>query len=296
MAKDTFIFYKDWFDVIDGMPDEDRLAAYDAVVRYAFAGEVCRDKYIGAVTALMTKTIDRNSQRYEQTSEKRRQAGLKGMQKRWGTKKEDEETCEKTDTFITNVTKITDNDNVNDNENVNENDNVNDKSAEADLRDTEKKSIKKDTEKGQAHAVPVPDKKPSPKVFVPPTLEQVEEYCTERFEKNGIQIPAVEFFEFYTMKGWMVGKNKMKDWKAAVRTWEQKRIQDGYYSQQQKTTTNHVQATTDNRISSRRDAERAKRDQETIQLLNQLAAANKYSPGEDELDAYEEEVLLGSYD
>lgn len=292
MVKDTFIFYKDWFDVIDGMPDEDRLAAYDAVVRYAFAGEVCRDKYIGAVTALMTKTIDRNSQRYEQTSEKRRQAGLKGMQKRWGRKKEDEETCEKKDTYITNVTKITDNDNENVNDNDNDNDNVNDKSAEADLRDTEKKSIKKDTEKGQAPAVPVPDKKPSPKVFVPPTMEQVEEYCTERFLKNGIQIPAVEFFEFYTMKGWMVGKNKMKDWKAAVRTWEQKRIQDGYYSQQQ----NHVQATTDNRIGSRRDAERAKRDQETIQLLNQLAAANKYSQGEYELDAYEEEVLLGSYD
>lgn len=93
----------------------------------------------------MTKTIDRNSQRYEQTSEKRRQAGLKGMQKRWGTKKEGEEICEKTDTFVTNVTKITDNDNDNDNdnENVNVNDNVNDKSAEADLRDNRKKINKK---------------------------------------------------------------------------------------------------------------------------------------------------------
>ena len=53
-------------------------------------------------------------------------------------------------------------------------------------------------------------------VFTPPTLEQVKEYCTER--KNGVD--AERFIDFYACKGWMVGKNKMKDWKAAVRTWE----------------------------------------------------------------------------
>lgn len=53
-------------------------------------------------------------------------------------------------------------------------------------------------------------------VFTPPTLDQVKEYCTER--KNGVD--AERFIDFYSCKGWMVGKNKMKDWKAAVRTWE----------------------------------------------------------------------------
>lgn len=52
--------------------------------------------------------------------------------------------------------------------------------------------------------------------FVPPLVEEVREYCNER--KNGID--AQEFVDFYTSKGWMIGKNKMKDWKAAVRTWE----------------------------------------------------------------------------
>ena len=52
--------------------------------------------------------------------------------------------------------------------------------------------------------------------FTPPTLEEVEEYCFER--NNGID--AQSFIDFYQSKGWMVGKNKMKDWKAAVRTWE----------------------------------------------------------------------------
>jgi hypothetical protein len=52
--------------------------------------------------------------------------------------------------------------------------------------------------------------------FVPPTLEEVQEYCKER--NNNVD--AERFIDFYESKGWMVGKNKMKDWKASVRTWE----------------------------------------------------------------------------
>lgn len=54
--------------------------------------------------------------------------------------------------------------------------------------------------------------------FTPPTLEEVEAYCLER--NNGID--AQTFIDFYSAKGWMIGKNKMKDWKASVRTWERK--------------------------------------------------------------------------
>lgn len=57
------------------------------------------------------------------------------------------------------------------------------------------------------------------KRFVPPTVEEVESYCSER--GNGID--AQSFIDFYESKGWMIGKNKMKDWKAAVRTWERSR-------------------------------------------------------------------------
>ncbi|MBR4300056.1 MAG: hypothetical protein IKT59_10145 [Bacteroidales bacterium] len=55
--------------------------------------------------------------------------------------------------------------------------------------------------------------------FVPPSLEEVKAYCSER--KNGID--PENFITFYQSKGWMIGKNKMKDWKAAIRTWEQRR-------------------------------------------------------------------------
>ena len=54
------------------------------------------------------------------------------------------------------------------------------------------------------------------KAFYPPTADEVQAYCDER--SNGID--AQHFIDFYASKGWMIGKNKMKDWKAAVRTWE----------------------------------------------------------------------------
>lgn len=53
-------------------------------------------------------------------------------------------------------------------------------------------------------------------LVIPPSLEDVSLYCKER--KNGIV--AQRFIDFYSSKGWLIGKSKMKDWKAAVRTWE----------------------------------------------------------------------------
>lgn len=64
---------------------------------------------------------------------------------------------------------------------------------------------------------------PKRKRFVPPTLEEVKAYCIER--KNNVD--AQRFIDYYTSNGWLVGKNKMKDWKAAVRTWER----NGYSTQ-----------------------------------------------------------------
>lgn len=51
---------------------------------------------------------------------------------------------------------------------------------------------------------------------IPPTVEMVRKYCEER--QNGID--PEQFVDFYTSKNWMIGKNKMKDWESAVRTWE----------------------------------------------------------------------------
>ena len=68
-------------------------------------------------------------------------------------------------------------------------------------------------------------KKVAPKKerFSPPTVQEVQEYCNER--QNGIQ--AYAFVNFYQSKGWFIGKNKMKDWRAAIRTWENKNKENG---------------------------------------------------------------------
>jgi len=60
-----------------------------------------------------------------------------------------------------------------------------------------------------------PTKKPV-KRFIPPTVEEVFNYCNERCNN----VDAQNFVDHYTSNGWLVGKNKVKDWKACVRTWE----------------------------------------------------------------------------
>ena len=56
------------------------------------------------------------------------------------------------------------------------------------------------------------------KSFKKPTIEEIQDYCKER--NNSINADA--FYDFYESKNWYVGKNKMQNWKAAIRTWEQR--------------------------------------------------------------------------
>ena len=77
---------------------------------------------------------------------------------------------------------------------------------------------------------PLKSKERGNKRFAPPSLDEVANYCTERI--NNINPQA--FLDFYQAKGWMVGKNKMKDWKACVRTWEQRNNTGGNNAANQK--------------------------------------------------------------
>ena len=59
--------------------------------------------------------------------------------------------------------------------------------------------------------------------MTPPAFEDVQDYCLSR--RNGIDSGAV--LDYYESVGWMVGKKKMKDWQAAVRTWEKNNYGNG---------------------------------------------------------------------
>ena len=62
-----------------------------------------------------------------------------------------------------------------------------------------------------------------PHGFTPPNIQDVRAYCKER----GNKVDPENFWDFYQSKNWMIGKNKMKDWKAAVRTWERSEPKQG---------------------------------------------------------------------
>lgn len=76
-------------------------------------------------------------------------------------------------------------------------------------RKEKNKSISNDIEREKAKTV---------KRFCPPTLQEVQAYIQEK----GYSIDAEAFIAFYESKGWMVGKNKMKDWRMAIVTWSKR--------------------------------------------------------------------------
>ena len=95
-------------------------------------------------------------------------------------------------------------------------------------KEKEKEKVKEKESKNNSNNIYMCGEKISPqtprKNFVKPTVEEVRNYCLER--KNNVN--PEKFIDFYESKDWYIGKNKMKDWKAAVRTWERGNTSSGY--------------------------------------------------------------------
>lgn len=91
------------------------------------------------------------------------------------------------------------------------------KSQEEEKEEEEEKDEGK--EKGEG-SPPTPPRgaPPAKSRFVPPSVDEVRAYCRER----GNRVDPDRFVDFYTSKGWKVGREPMKDWQAAVRTWEKR--------------------------------------------------------------------------
>lgn len=123
----------------------------------------------------------------EEKREARSKAGKKGAESRWGNK-------DKMANAITNDSNAI---------------------TMPSVKIAEKSKVKESKVKKKKDIV----KTISKKNFVPPTLEEVRQYCLER--GNGIN--PEQFIDHYQANGWMRGKNKIKDWRACVRTWEKNR-------------------------------------------------------------------------
>ena len=85
------------------------------------------------------------------------------------------------------------------------------------LEDAERKNVAKRL-RSAANKLDPPSSTGAGKRFLPPTVNEVRTYCSER--ENNVDPEA--FYDFYVSVGWRVGSKPMKDWQAAVRTWERR--------------------------------------------------------------------------
>ena len=218
MKKETFLFYADWLNVIRDLPSEVQLEVYQAIAEYAIYGNLIELKPLAKVAfGFVKQTIDRDTQKYISISEKRSEAGKKGGRRLKDS--ELEESNEKQKKQLLSEKSKKSNCPLNDNDNVNDNDiSFLKKETKSDVAvsDLENENLESLLETLQT---PKEQSGGGRKRFTIPTPEEVQAYCDER--KNGIL--GQQFCDFYSSKGWKIGKEPMKDWKAAVRTWEMRR-------------------------------------------------------------------------
>lgn len=106
--------------------------------------------------------------------------------------------------------------------------------------------------------------------FIPPSVEEVREYCKSR--NNSID--AETFVDFYTSKGWLVGRAKMKDWKAAVRTWERNRQPNNSSSKPQEKEMTYEEKLLE--IERKRKEREEKEEFEKQQMIERLRAQGNW--------------------
>lgn len=190
LNRDSFIFYKSFYEAIAELEsEEDQLAALKAIIEYALG---ILDKPTSGVAAMALKfakpQIDANNRKYEN--------GKKGGR---ATNKEPNanqtETKPKPNANQTETKAEPNTQNAEPNVNVNVNDNVNVFSKE-NIGDTHQREERA-------------------RRFTAPTVEDVRQYARE----HGYRVNAEKFCDYYASNGWKVGKNPMKDWRAAVRNW-----------------------------------------------------------------------------
>ena len=197
MKKETFLFYADWLNVIRDLPSEVQLEVYQAIAEYAIYDNLIELKPLAKVAfGFVKQTIDRDTKKYISISEKRSEAGKRGG--RPLKNNELEESNEKQKKQLLSEKSKKSNCPLNDNDNVNDND----------ISFLEKKKQKSDVAVSDLEN----ENSESP----------IETIQTPK-EQSGGGRKRFTICDLYSSKGWKIGKEPMKDWKAAVRTWEMRR-------------------------------------------------------------------------
>ena len=184
MDKSSFLMYIDWNDMIEELDDQSRGQLLLAIMRYQSGAEL-PEMDIGAKVAFaqIRNQFRKDEEKYSRTVANRSAAGKLGGRPKANVSAEKQKKQMLFEESSTKQTEAKKADNVNVNDNV--------------LKENILKGVKE-------------------KRFAPPTPENVRGYCREMGYTN---VDAERFVDFYAAKDWMIGKNRMKDWKAAVRNW-----------------------------------------------------------------------------
>ena len=216
VRKEGFILYKNMYGAVSWMSAEQKGKLFDAIFAWQLSGgeypEV-DDPAVNAALMFFINQFNIDESKYRQVSDVRRDA----VGARWkdGETEDPDESYEsepmQTDTNDTKVYKP-----------IQTIQKYTDKDKDKDLDLDHDKNIQDPPNSPNGEYSPLPGEtapKASRKKFAKPTVEEVEAYCLERANS----VDARTFWDFYESKGWMIGRNPMKDWRAAVRTWERDR-------------------------------------------------------------------------
>lgn len=244
--KNGFLLYKDLIKTVQKLPLDKAGELFMHILKYVNDENPETDDLIIEIAFEPVKQkLKRDLKKYEETKEKNRENALKRWQKEKPTEsngiKKNTTACDR----MPDNTKHADNDNDNDSGTDTGNDTDTDILLEKESK--EENLIKEffpDDKKQESEE----RKKVAPKKekFRPPSVDEVQVYCNER--QNGIQ--AFKFVNFYQSKGWKVGNQPMKDWKAAIRTWEQKNKENGKPANNNTNTGNTVNGTRTTTVSN----------------------------------------------
>ena len=191
-GRQTFLFYRDWYDTICKLDDGTALEVCKAIMSVAFGEEPRELSNIAeAMMLLIRPQIERDIDKWNEVRAKRQEVGrLGGLAK------------------ATNCYQLLPNDSKSKQNLANVADNVDvDVNVENNIvlyeerKDTDVSLIKKE------------------KRFVKPTIEEIQVYIQEK----GYTFDAEAFFAYYESNGWKVGRNPMKNWKMACTTWSKNR-------------------------------------------------------------------------
>lgn len=216
IEKESYMLYRGWNPLFENLPKEQLGELFYAICCYQSGKEyTIENPLIKGVFEMVLMQFQKDEASYKEKCEAKAKNGKKGAESRW----QDNGKCQ---------TEENTDDSENDkNGKCHSEDGKNGKCY---FRHTEEKNemakmaIEEEEEeevedKEEVEVVPtVPKKREARKRSSTPSVDEVREYCFER--GNGVD--AETFVDFYASKGWKVGNAPMKDWKAAVRTWEKR--------------------------------------------------------------------------